>query len=54
VTPGPGADASIVLSTRVLSKTYGQFRAVDNVDLDIHEHTIHVFIGPNGPGSPRC
>ena len=39
-----------VLSTRGLSKSYGPFRAVDDVDLDIREHDIHVFIGPNGAG----
>jgi branched-chain amino acid transport system ATP-binding protein len=46
----PAADASIVLTTRGLSKSYGPFKAVDDVDLDIHEHEIHVFIGPNGAG----
>src|SRR4051794_19426277 len=40
----------VVLSTRRLSKQYGPFRAVSDVDLDIHEHDIHVFIGPNGAG----
>ena len=44
------SDGSIVLSTRGLSKWYGPFKAVDNVDLDVHEHAIHVFIGPNGAG----
>jgi ABC-type branched-subunit amino acid transport system ATPase component len=33
-----------------LSKSYGPFKAVDGVDLDVHEHDIHVFIGPNGAG----
>jgi branched-chain amino acid transport system ATP-binding protein len=41
---------NVVLSARGLSKSYGPFRAVDNVDLDVHEHDIHVFIGPNGAG----
>ncbi|HEV7665996.1 MAG TPA: ABC transporter ATP-binding protein [Chloroflexota bacterium] len=40
----------VVLSTRGLSKSYGPFKAVDSVDLDIREHDIHVFIGPNGAG----
>jgi branched-chain amino acid transport system ATP-binding protein len=44
------ADNVVVLSTRGLSKSYGPFKAVDSVDLDIHEHDIHVFIGPNGAG----
>jgi len=40
----------VLISTRGLSKSYGQFKAVDDVDLDIREHDIHVFIGPNGAG----
>ena len=39
-----------MLAARGLSKFYGPFRAVDAVDLDIHERDIHVFIGPNGAG----
>ncbi len=39
-----------LLSTRGLAKSYGPFKAVDGVDLDIREHDIHVFIGPNGAG----
>lgn len=42
--------SSVLLTTRGLSKSYGPFKAVDNVDLDIREHDIHVFIGPNGAG----
>jgi ABC-type branched-subunit amino acid transport system ATPase component len=38
------------MATRGLSKQYGPFRAVSDVDLEIHEHDIHVFIGPNGAG----
>ena len=44
------ADGAVLLSTRGLSKSYGPFKAVDAVDLDVHEHDIHVFIGPNGAG----
>src|SRR4051812_20947489 len=61
VSPGPAADGErpgvavpsergVVMSTRGLSKQYGPFRAVSDVDLEIHEHDIHVFIGPNGAG----
>lgn len=46
--------ADVILSTRGLSKSYGPFKAVDSVDLDIHEHDIHVFIGPNGAGKSTC
>jgi branched-chain amino acid transport system ATP-binding protein len=45
----PAGDG-VVLATRGLSKSYGPFKAVDSVDLDVHEHNIHVFIGPNGAG----
>jgi branched-chain amino acid transport system ATP-binding protein len=44
------ADAAVLLSARGLSKSYGPFKAVDSVDLKIHDHDIHVFIGPNGAG----
>jgi branched-chain amino acid transport system ATP-binding protein len=44
------ADAAVLLSARGLSKSYGPFKAVDSVDLEIHDHDIHVFIGPNGAG----
>jgi branched-chain amino acid transport system ATP-binding protein len=45
-----GAGSDILLSARALSKSYGPFKAVDAVDIDVHEHDIHVFIGPNGAG----
>jgi branched-chain amino acid transport system ATP-binding protein len=44
------SDPGALLSARGLSKSYGPFKAVDSVNLDIHEHDIHVFIGPNGAG----
>jgi branched-chain amino acid transport system ATP-binding protein len=43
-------DTGVVLATRGLSKSYGPFKAVDGVELDIHTRDIHVFIGPNGAG----
>jgi branched-chain amino acid transport system ATP-binding protein len=42
--------SQVLLTTRGLSKSYGPFKAVDAVDLDVTEHDIHVFIGPNGAG----
>jgi branched-chain amino acid transport system ATP-binding protein len=44
------AAGDVLLTTRDLSKSYGPFKAVDGVDLDVREHDIHVFIGPNGAG----
>ncbi len=40
----------VVLAARGLTKTFGNFTAVDHVDLDICEGEIHAFIGPNGAG----
>jgi branched-chain amino acid transport system ATP-binding protein len=42
--------SQVLLTTRGLSKSYGPFKAVDRVDLEVNEHDIHVFIGPNGAG----
>jgi branched-chain amino acid transport system ATP-binding protein len=39
-----------VLSARGLTKSFGSFKAVDSVDLDIPEGEIHAFVGPNGAG----
>ena len=33
-----------------LSKTFGSFKAVDRVDLDVAPGEIHGFLGPNGAG----
>ena len=33
-----------------LSKAFGGLVAVDNVNLQVREHTIHAIIGPNGAG----
>ena len=46
-----------VFSVRNLSVFYGDFRAVRDVDIDIHEHEITAFIGPSGCGKStvlRC
>ncbi|MDZ7925931.1 MAG: ABC transporter ATP-binding protein [Agrobacterium sp.] len=40
----------VVLSARGLSKTFGAFAAVKNVDLDVHHARVHALIGPNGAG----
>ena len=41
---------SHLLQARGLTRRYGAFTAVDGVDLDITEGTIHSVIGPNGAG----
>lgn len=40
----------VVLSARGLSKSFGGFAAVKNVDLDIRDAQVHALIGPNGAG----
>ncbi|MCR4398077.1 MAG: ABC transporter ATP-binding protein [Firmicutes bacterium] len=39
-----------VIRTRALAKTYGGLKAVDCLDLDIHEGEIFGLLGPNGAG----
>ncbi|WP_286192534.1 ABC transporter ATP-binding protein [Stappia sp. BW2] len=38
------------LSARGLSKSFGNFQAVKDVDIDILQGRIHALIGPNGAG----
>ena len=40
----------VLLSARGLRRTFGTFRAVDGVDLDVRRGSIHSVIGPNGAG----
>ena len=42
--------ADPILSIRNVSKTFGEFRAVNDVSLDIRAGTITGLIGPNGAG----
>jgi branched-chain amino acid transport system ATP-binding protein len=39
-----------VLSAQGLSKEFRGFRAVDDVDLDVAEGSVHALVGPNGAG----
>jgi ABC-2 type transport system ATP-binding protein len=39
-----------VISVESLVKTFGRFRAVDGVSLDVAPGEIHGFLGPNGAG----
>jgi branched-chain amino acid transport system ATP-binding protein len=41
---------AVLLETRGLSKSYGGLRAVDAIDLVLHEREILGIIGPNGAG----
>jgi branched-chain amino acid transport system ATP-binding protein len=39
-----------IMRTKGVSKTYGHFTAVNEVDLTVREGEIHCIIGPNGAG----
>ncbi|KQT88212.1 ABC transporter ATP-binding protein [Aurantimonas sp. Leaf443] len=43
-----------ILSARGLTMEFYGFKAVNNVDLDVHRNTIHALIGPNGAGKTTC
>ena len=42
--------SDVILETRGLSKSFGGFMAVRDVDLAVRRHSIHALIGPNGAG----
>ena len=42
--------SAIVLSTSGLSKSYGDIKAVDNLDPEVRQGEIFGFLGPNGAG----
>jgi len=48
------AVGDIILSAQKLTKQFGGFTAVSNVDLDVRRGTIHALIGPNGAGKTTC
>lgn len=39
-----------MIKTEKLTKKYGDFFAIDSIDLDLHEGDLFGFIGPNGAG----
>jgi branched-chain amino acid transport system ATP-binding protein len=43
-------ELEFALETSQLSKRFGGFMAVRNIDLKVRRHTIHALIGPNGAG----
>ena len=48
--PGDPLDPAAAISIRGLRKRYGQFVAVDGLDLDIRRGEIFALLGPNGAG----
>ena len=54
---GRSPRATVVFDVQDLSVYYGAFRAVRDVNLQIHQHEITAFIGPSGCGKStvlRC
>ncbi len=43
-------DAGLAIEARGLTKTFGETRAVDGIDLDVRRGSVHGFLGPNGAG----
>ena len=39
-----------IIETKNLTKSYGSFTAVSNVNLHIRKGTVYGFLGPNGAG----
>ena len=48
--PGDPLDPAAAISIRGLGKRYGEFVAVDGLDLDIRRGEIFALLGPNGAG----
>ena len=48
--PGDPLDPDAAISVRGLVKRYGDFTAVDGLDLDIRRGEIFALLGPNGAG----
>ncbi len=53
--PDPGAAApppasGLALETRGLTRTFGDFTAVDGIDLQVPRGSFYGFLGPNGAG----
>ena len=39
-----------MLRIRNLRKIYGNYHALDGLDMDIHDGALYGFVGPNGAG----
>lgn len=42
--------SELMIETKGLTKRFGSFTAVDNINLKVKKGTIHGFVGPNGAG----
>jgi ABC-2 type transport system ATP-binding protein len=43
-------DSTLMIETRNMTKNFGDFTAVDSVNLSVRQGVIHGFVGPNGAG----
>jgi ABC-2 type transport system ATP-binding protein len=50
VPPHPAASSTWAIQTTGLTKRYGEFTAVDHLDLRVRQGEIYGFLGPNGAG----
>jgi ABC-type branched-subunit amino acid transport system ATPase component len=41
---------AVILSAKGVTKTFGGIHALQNIDIDVEDGTIHGLIGPNGSG----
>src|SRR5450631_3285874 len=52
--PGDVTSEDYILVTEGLTKTFGGFSAVSDVNLRVRRGSIHALIGPNGAGKTTC
>ncbi len=45
-----GAETNYAVQMRNITKTFGAFKALDNVNLDVRRQSIHAILGENGAG----
>lgn len=45
-----GTELEEILRVEAISKSFGDFHALDNVDLKVNRGALHAVIGPNGAG----
>ncbi|MDT0163945.1 ABC transporter ATP-binding protein [Actinotalea sp. AC32] len=44
------SESRAVVDVQGLTKSFGRFRALDGLDLEVHRGEVHGFLGPNGAG----